>query len=214
MEALGADRRRDLVPPRRQGPRHPHRAHPPPARRREPVVGHARSRGTPRREARDGADVRRSGAHDGRRPTRASLPSRTGSCACAASRSCAPSASPAPRQAQPHPALLDLDGLRGIVVCPSNPFVSVAPILAVPGVRAALDRREGAAGRRDADRRRPGDQGPGGEDAGRARPRRLRAGRRALLQGLGRRLRARCPGRRASRATSRHWACGCRSPTP
>jgi len=41
-------------------------------------------------------------------------------------------------QAQPHPALLDLNGLRGIVVCPSNPFVSVAPILAVPGVRAAL----------------------------------------------------------------------------
>ena len=44
------------------------------------------------------------------------------------------------RQARPHRALLDLDGLRGIVVCPSNPFVSVAPILAVPGVRAALDK--------------------------------------------------------------------------
>ena len=40
--------------------------------------------------------------------------------------------------ARPHPALLDLEGLRGVVVCPSNPFVSVAPILAVPGVRAAL----------------------------------------------------------------------------
>ncbi len=40
--------------------------------------------------------------------------------------------------ARPHPALLDTGGLRGIVVCPSNPFVSVAPILAVPGVRAAL----------------------------------------------------------------------------
>jgi LPPG:FO 2-phospho-L-lactate transferase len=39
-----------------------------------------------------------------------------------------------------HPALLDTDRLRGIVVCPSNPFVSVAPILAVPGVRAALTR--------------------------------------------------------------------------
>jgi LPPG:FO 2-phospho-L-lactate transferase len=35
-------------------------------------------------------------------------------------------------KAKAHPALLD------IVVCPSNPFVSVAPILAVPGVRAAL----------------------------------------------------------------------------
>jgi LPPG:FO 2-phospho-L-lactate transferase len=41
--------------------------------------------------------------------------------------------------ARPHRALTELDGLRGIVVCPSNPFVSVAPILAVPGVRAALD---------------------------------------------------------------------------
>jgi LPPG:FO 2-phospho-L-lactate transferase len=40
--------------------------------------------------------------------------------------------------ARPHTALLDTAGLRGIVVCPSNPFVSVAPILAVPGVRAAL----------------------------------------------------------------------------
>jgi LPPG:FO 2-phospho-L-lactate transferase len=40
--------------------------------------------------------------------------------------------------ARPHPALVDLAGLRGIVVCPSNPFVSVAPILALPGVRAAL----------------------------------------------------------------------------
>lgn len=40
--------------------------------------------------------------------------------------------------ARPHLALLDLAGLRGIVVCPSNPFVSVAPILALPGVRIAL----------------------------------------------------------------------------
>jgi LPPG:FO 2-phospho-L-lactate transferase len=42
--------------------------------------------------------------------------------------------------ARPHRALTELDGLSGIVVCPSNPFVSVAPILAVPGVRAALGR--------------------------------------------------------------------------
>ena len=44
-------------------------------RRREPVVGHARSVDTPRRQARDGADVRRSGAHHGDdRPRRARLP--------------------------------------------------------------------------------------------------------------------------------------------
>jgi LPPG:FO 2-phospho-L-lactate transferase len=42
--------------------------------------------------------------------------------------------------AKPHPALLDTVGVRGMIVCPSNPFVSVAPILAVPGVRGALER--------------------------------------------------------------------------
>ena len=42
--------------------------------------------------------------------------------------------------AHANPALLDLADLRAIVVCPSNPFVSVAPILAVPGVQAALAR--------------------------------------------------------------------------
>ncbi|MBS0549506.1 MAG: 2-phospho-L-lactate transferase [Proteobacteria bacterium] len=42
--------------------------------------------------------------------------------------------------ARPHPALRSFDGLRGVVFCPSNPFVSVAPILAVPDVRVALQR--------------------------------------------------------------------------
>jgi len=46
-------------------------------------------------------------------------------------------------KARPHPALVDLADVRGIVVCPSNPFVSVAPILAVPGVPAALSRTKG-----------------------------------------------------------------------
>ena len=41
-------------------------------------------------------------------------------------------------KAAPHPALADLASMRGVIVCPSNPFVSVAPILALPGVRAAL----------------------------------------------------------------------------
>ena len=42
-------------------------------------------------------------------------------------------------QATPHPALADLRAAAGVIVCPSNPFVSVAPILALPGVRAALE---------------------------------------------------------------------------
>ena len=41
--------------------------------------------------------------------------------------------------ARPSPLLLDRVGLRCVIVCPSNPFVSVAPILALQGVRAALE---------------------------------------------------------------------------
>jgi len=44
-------------------------------------------------------------------------------------------------QARPHPefmaALADA-GLRAVVICPSNPYLSVDPILALPGVREAL----------------------------------------------------------------------------
>jgi LPPG:FO 2-phospho-L-lactate transferase len=42
---------------------------------------------------------------------------------------------------RPHPAFLaalaDPD-LRAVIVCPSNPFISIDPILAVPGIRDAL----------------------------------------------------------------------------
>ncbi len=42
-------------------------------------------------------------------------------------------------RADPSPAILDwLAGADGIVVCPSNPFVSVDPMLSVPGLRQAL----------------------------------------------------------------------------
>ena len=41
-------------------------------------------------------------------------------------------------RAMPHPALADLGAAAGVIVCPSNPFVSVAPILALTGVRDAL----------------------------------------------------------------------------
>lgn len=49
------------------------------------------------------------------------------------------------RAARPAPALQQLmhsGRVRGLVLCPSNPFVSVAPILAVPGIRAWLRRRD------------------------------------------------------------------------
>ena len=43
--------------------------------------------------------------------------------------------------ARPHPEFLAAfadPGLRAVVICPSNPFISIDPILAVPGVRQAL----------------------------------------------------------------------------
>jgi LPPG:FO 2-phospho-L-lactate transferase len=49
-------------------------------------------------------------------------------------------------QARPAPGVLDaLAAARRVVVAPSNPLVSIDPVLAVPGVRAALEaRREDA----------------------------------------------------------------------
>jgi LPPG:FO 2-phospho-L-lactate transferase len=43
-------------------------------------------------------------------------------------------------QARPQPALLEALRAkpRGIVICPSNPFISIEPILAVPGLREAI----------------------------------------------------------------------------
>src|SRR2546429_34711 len=43
--------------------------------------------------------------------------------------------------ARPHPdflAALSDPGLRAVVICPSNPFISIDPILAVPAIRTAL----------------------------------------------------------------------------
>jgi LPPG:FO 2-phospho-L-lactate transferase len=43
--------------------------------------------------------------------------------------------------ARPQPdllAALDDERLRAVIICPSNPFISVEPILAVPGIREAL----------------------------------------------------------------------------
>jgi len=42
-------------------------------------------------------------------------------------------------QAQPAPGVLEsLQAANAILICPSNPFISIAPILAVPGIRDAL----------------------------------------------------------------------------
>lgn len=42
----------------------------------------------------------------------------------------------------PAPGVIDaIEGADAIVIAPSNPFVSIHPILAVPGIRAAIERR-------------------------------------------------------------------------
>jgi LPPG:FO 2-phospho-L-lactate transferase len=43
-------------------------------------------------------------------------------------------------EAKPHPALANIGSARAVIVCPSNPFVSVGPILALPDVRSELER--------------------------------------------------------------------------
>ncbi len=44
-------------------------------------------------------------------------------------------------QARAHPDLLaGIAEAEAVVICPSNPFISVEPILAVPGIRAALEK--------------------------------------------------------------------------
>lgn len=45
-------------------------------------------------------------------------------------------------KAKPAPGVLDaLENAEAILICPSNPLVSIGPILAVPGIREALSRR-------------------------------------------------------------------------
>ncbi len=42
-------------------------------------------------------------------------------------------------EAKPAPGLLDaIEKAEAIILCPSNPFISIGPILAVPGIREAL----------------------------------------------------------------------------
>jgi LPPG:FO 2-phospho-L-lactate transferase len=45
-------------------------------------------------------------------------------------------------EAAPAPGLLDaIANAEAIILCPSNPFISIGPILAIPGIRGALRRR-------------------------------------------------------------------------
>lgn len=49
------------------------------------------------------------------------------------------------RLAEPFAHALARSDLRGIIFCPSNPYLSIAPVLAIPGVRDAIERRRAPA---------------------------------------------------------------------
>jgi LPPG:FO 2-phospho-L-lactate transferase len=45
-------------------------------------------------------------------------------------------------EARPTPGVLEaIEEAEAVIVCPSNPFISVEPILAIPGIREALQRK-------------------------------------------------------------------------
>src|SRR6201997_4284571 len=45
-------------------------------------------------------------------------------------------------EASPAPGVLDtIAGAEAIILCPSNPFISIGPILAIPGIREALHQK-------------------------------------------------------------------------
>ncbi len=94
--------------------------------------------------------------------------------------------------ARPAPGVLEaLAGADAIVIAPSNPYVSIWPILAVEGDPRGSRRTHGALRRRQPARRRAGGQGPGRPYA-RPHGRRHRARtRRLLLRGPDRRARGR-----------------------
>ena len=92
-------------------------------------------------------------------------------------RQCAPSvreiAFAGAKTAHPHPdflAALANQNLRMVVICPSNPFISIDPILGLPGVRGGIAFVPRAGRRGLADHRRQGCQGSHRQDDGGTRP--------------------------------------------
>ena len=86
-----------------------------------------------------------------------------------------------------------------ILIAPSNPYVSIGPILAVAEIRAALEERQRAVRRDQPARRRPRGQRAGRPNAPPSRRRDDAGARRVVLRGAHRRARDRRR-RRAGRA--------------
>ena len=88
--------------------------------------------------------------------------------------------------ARPAPGVMEALGEADtIVVCPSNPVVSIGPVLAVPGVREALVERRDRVVARVAHCGRRGTQGPGRSAHGRAGNRAFRGRRGPAVRAVG-----------------------------
>ncbi len=134
--------RRRLVHPRRPRHRPAPRAQRAPARGRAALGGHRRPRAPLRARVRAAAGDRRSPAHahrHGRRGSSVPAVARRPPRERPRARACASRARPA-RARRPACSRRSPSADR-IVLAPSNPFVSLDPILAVDGVRAAVEAR-------------------------------------------------------------------------
>ena len=135
-----------------------------------------------------------------RRPVRSR--SRTTSSGCATTSTV--DVGPIRRQRRHSPSTLarSIETADVVVIAPSNPLVSIAPIRHLAGVDELLAAATRPSRRRVADRRRRGAQGSRGTDDGRTRPRADRRRRRSPLRTdrIGARHR---PGRRSTRRGGR-----------
>ena len=171
MAALEAAGRRDLVQARRRRPRHPCRAHPPACRGRAVVGDHRRFPPPPRHFRAALADERRAGAHAAL--LRRGLARFPGLFRAPAMRAGGAGDRLCRHRSGARPSGISggarRSGLAAVVICPSNPFISIDPILALPGVREALRACHSAGRRGIADHRRPCGQRPDRKVDGRAR---------------------------------------------
>ena len=151
----GAPRRRNLVQARRSRSGDAYPADRSAGGRSDAVGGYLDACATPRHHACGRADERRPPSAALSRPTKASSISRIISCGGNASRHFAACGFEGAADAATSAGFREaLERAEAIVITPSNPFVSIDPILALPGINDALSAAAG--GRSLADRRRQG----------------------------------------------------------
>ena len=121
-------------------------------------------------------------ARSSRRPAGRSRSRPGSSHAAIATRSTRSTTRARPRRRRPRVSSRRCAAADLIVIAPSNPYVSIGPILAVDEIREALVPRTRAVRRGQPAGRRPRGQGPGRPDAAAARRRDVASARRALLR--------------------------------